>query len=44
MKEKYTSPECEIVRFSSEDVITTSVTRVNDIQSVYEEFEMGDFK
>lgn len=43
MKEKYTTPECEIMRFSAEDVITTSVAGVNDTQSLYEEFEMDDF-
>lgn len=26
MKEKYTSPEMEIIEFDSEDVITTSLT------------------
>ena len=43
MKEKYIAPECEIIKFSAEDVITTSVVGVNSIQSEYEEFEMGDF-
>ena len=43
MKEKYTTPECEIMMFSAEDVITTSVAGVNELQSEYEEFELSDF-
>ncbi len=43
MKEKYTTPKCEIIKFSSNDVITTSFVGVDGTQSSYEEFEMNDF-
>ena len=43
MKEKYTNPECEIIKFSAEDVITTSVVGDNGTQSEYEDFVMSDF-
>ena len=36
MKEKYTSPEMEIIEFDTEDVITTSITgggNANDFPS-----------
>lgn len=38
MKEKYTIPEVEIIRFDSEDVITTSMTNGNEAN----EFPDGD--
>ncbi len=30
MKEKYTTPEVEIIEFDNEDVITTSIPEVQD--------------
>ena len=29
MKEQYVTPETEVIRFETEDVITTSVTGIN---------------
>jgi hypothetical protein len=31
MREKYTSPEMEIIEFDTEDVITTSMTNGNNV-------------
>ncbi|MBQ8942814.1 MAG: hypothetical protein IJ062_13425 [Firmicutes bacterium] len=37
MKDKYISPECEIIRFDAEDVITTSGLKANGIELEEEE-------
>ena len=44
MKEKYTSPECKIITFSSEDVITTSGLKAYDLQSEFDEYDEECFK
>ena len=41
MKDKYISPECEIIRFDAEDVITTSGLKANSIE--LEEDEIAVF-
>ena len=43
MKEKYTSPECKIITFSSEDVITTSGLKTTETQSNFKIFKSQYF-
>ena len=42
-KEKYVSPECEVINFTSEDVITKSAVGLGDMQDEYAEFDANKF-
>ena len=42
-KEKYVSPECEVINFTSEDVITISSVGLGDTQDEYAEFDASGF-
>ena len=44
MKEKYFSPECEIITFSLEDVLTTSGLKAYDLQSEFDEYDDAYFQ
>ncbi|MBR1443442.1 MAG: hypothetical protein IJ583_07915 [Firmicutes bacterium] len=45
MKKTYIEPECEIIIFSSEDVITTSGLKdLNNYQEDFEEYDSSNFQ
>ena len=43
IKEKYVSPECEVISFTSEDVITKSAVGLDGTQDEYAEFDTNYF-
>lgn len=43
MKQKYISPECEIIKFNSKDIITTSTITTQTTQTTFAVFDKTKF-